>query len=226
MATRTVLRGGFAGIGPTPAKPAPATTASRGGSGSGVTQVQGYGSTPIQSPAWSAPAAAASPPPSSGGGSAPSLTLHADTNSALTALTGRYNKHLDDLSGNTGEIMDTAGSRIRDAREGGRRALQEDALFANRASDPALASYDAATTGAQAGAIADIAQGREANLTNALVGGVGVMGAPAEMALKEKGQQINAYSAENAAKAATSNMAFQQWMALLNAQRSSPIYTG
>lgn len=162
----------------------------------------------------------------SGGGGASSLTLNADTNHALEALRGRYDKQLNDLSSNTGHIMDTAGSRIRDAREGGRQALQQDALFANKASDPSLASYDAATVGAQAGAIADIAAGREANLTNALQGGVSVMGAPADLALREKGLQVNAYQAENQAKAATNNMAFQQWLALLNATRTSPIYTG
>lgn len=173
-----------------------------------------------------AAAAPPPPPPAAASGAGGALTLHADTNQALSALSGRYGKHLDNLEGNTGHIMDTAASRIRDVREGGRRALQEDALFANKASDPGLASYEAGTSGLQAGAIADIAQGREANLTNALVGGVGVMGAPAEMALKEKGTQIAAYNAENAAKSAVSNMAFQQWMALLNANRTSPIYTG
>lgn len=154
--------------------------------------------------------------------SAPSLTLKADTNQALNALLSRQDQHLDNLTNNSGAIMDTAASRIRDLREGGRRQLQEDSLFRGAASDPSLSAYDAETTGMATKAIADTAVQREGNLTNAIQGGLGVAGAPAAEARAEKGLQVSAYQAEQAAK----NQNFASWLALLNASRTSPIYTG
>jgi hypothetical protein len=148
--------------------------------------------------------------------------LHADTNQALEALTGRYNTQLDNLSSNSGQMMELAGQKIRDAREGGRTALQQDSLAAGRASDPALAGYDASTERSQAGAIADVAAQREGQLTNAIAGGVGVMGAPAAQALTEKQLQLQAYQANSA----SANNTFNQFLALLNSNRQSPIYTG
>lgn len=171
--------------------------------------------------------APATPGSSSGGGSSDSsgsgsLTLKADTNASLEALRNRYTGHLDDIKGNTGHFMDLAGSRIRDAREGGKAALQQDSMFRGAASDPSLAAYEADTTGAVAGAVADVAAGREQQYTNALQGGVAVAGAPEEQALREKQLQVNAYQAESASK----NQNFASWLALLNASRTSPIYTG
>lgn len=178
-------------------------------------------------PSGAAPAAGAGAASAAGGGSSvPSLSLTANTNQALEALRSRYGKHLDNLENDTGQIMDTAGSRIRDAREGGRRALQENSMFRGAASDPALSSYESETTGLVAKGIADTAAQREANLTGALQGGVSVMGAPEEQALREKGLGVSAYTAEQNARAAANNTAFNQYLALLNATRSSPIYTG
>jgi len=156
------------------------------------------------------------------GSGSSSLTLKADTNASLEALRNRYGTHLDNITGNSGQMMDLAGSRIRDAREGGRAALQQDSMFAGKASDPSLASYDSQTQGQVAGAVADVAAGREAHLTSALQGGVNVMGAPEDQAMREKQLQLGAYQAENAAK----NQNFSSFLALLNATRTSPIYTG
>lgn len=156
---------------------------------------------------------------SSGSGS---LTLKADTNQALEAIRNRYTGHLDDIKGDTGHFMNLAGSRIRDAREGGRTALQQDSMFRGVASDPSLAAYESDTTGAVAGAVADVGAQREQQYTNALQGGVAVAGAPEDQALREKQLQVNAYQAESAAK----NQNFASWLALLNASRTSPIYTG
>lgn len=156
------------------------------------------------------------------GSGASSLTLKADTNASLEALRNRYGTHLDNITGNSGQMMDLAGSRIRDAREGGRAALQQDSMFRGAASDPSLASYDSQTQGQVAGAVADVAAGREAHLTSALQGGVNVMGAPEDQAMREKQLQLGAYQAENAAK----NQNFSSFLALLNATRTSPIYTG
>jgi hypothetical protein len=178
------------------------------------------GSTPGGALPYASGGAAASTPTTPGGSSA--LTLKADTNASLEALRNRYGTHLDNISGNTGHFMDLAGSRIRDAREGGRAALQQDSMFAGKASDPSLAQYDAATTGQVAGAVADVAAQRENQLTGALQGGVNVMGAPEDQALREKQLQVNAYQAQNAAN----NQNFSSWLALLNATRTSPIYTG
>jgi hypothetical protein len=153
---------------------------------------------------------------------APQLTLRANTNASLEALRSRYGKHLDDISGDTGHFMDLAGSRIRDAREGQRNALQQDSVFRGAASDPSLAAYDAETTGDVSKAVADVGAQREQQLTSALQGGVNVMGAPEDQAMREKQLQVSAYQAQNAAN----NQNFASWLALLNATRTSPIYTG
>lgn len=174
---------------------------------------------------------APAPAPTSSGSSSsgvPQLNLHADTNQALEALAGQYSQQLSDIKGNTGHIMDTLGTKMRDSREGGRRALQEDSTLAGRASDPGLANYDSQTQGMVDQTLADVALGQQDRLTSALQGGVSVMGAPASMAMNEKNLQVQAYNAQNAA----AQNSFDRFLALLNATRTSPlnqpqtIYTG
>ncbi len=151
--------------------------------------------------------------------SAPGINLTASTYPALEALQGRYTKYLDNLEGNTGHMMDIAGQKLRDAREGGKAALQQSAGIRGVASNPALGKYESDTQRGVQQAITDVGVERERTLGAALGSGVGVYGAPANLALQEKGLGINAYQAQ---QQATANQ-FQMWLALLNAQRQSPL---
>jgi hypothetical protein len=149
-------------------------------------------------------------------------TVTAQTNPMLDALTTRYGSYLDNLEGNTGRIMDIAGSKLRDAREGGRNALQQSEGFRGVSSSNRLGQYDTATQRGVQGAIADITTAREGTLGNALQGAVGVARAPAELALAEKQFGLQTANAQQA----NVNNQFNQLMALLNATRQSPIYSG
>jgi hypothetical protein len=151
--------------------------------------------------------------------SAPGVNLTASSNPALEALSERYKKYLDNLEGNTGQIMDQAGQRLRDAREGGRQSLMQTQGLRGVSSSPATAKYEADTQRGVQGAISDIATERERTLGAALGGGVGVFGAPANLALQEKGLGLNAWQAQQQAQMNQ----FQMWQALLNAQRNSPL---
>lgn len=168
------------------------------------------------------------PPPNQGTGATASgpLEFKADTNAGLDALAKRYNSHLDDIENNTGRIMDQRGSRLRDAREGGARALGDASLQSGHASDPAVAQYASDTTRGVESAVADVAQEQQNALTSALQGGVAVNRAPSDLALDEKRFQLSAYQADSAAKNQSAQLNLQALMASLNAQRDSPIYNG
>lgn len=157
-----------------------------------------------------------------GGAGGPTGTFTAQTNPALDALQGRYDKYLDNLEGNTGRIMDIAGSRLRDAREGGRTSLQASEALRGVGTSNRMGNYDAATTRGVQGAIADITTQREATLGSALQGGLAISKAPADLALQEKGLQLTAAGQQQQA----ANQQMQAWLALLNSQRQSPIYAG
>jgi hypothetical protein len=159
---------------------------------------------------------------SSGSSGSSNINLQVEPNKALDAMIGNYNQHVNDTKGQDGRMMDLAAGRIRDAREGNRRSLQQDSLFAGRASDPSIASYDAETSGLESAAIADVATQRESNLTNALGAGVGYAAMPAQFANTDKALQIQAATASNA----MANNTFNQFLALLNASKQSPIYMG
>jgi hypothetical protein len=164
-----------------------------------------------------------------GGGVAPSVgggggtgTFTAQTSPALDALQGRYDKYLSGLESNTGRIMDIAGSKLRDIREGGRTSLQASEALRGIGSSNRVANYDAATARSQQGAIADITTQREGTLGAALQGGLGIAKAPADLALSEKGLQLSAAAQQQQA----ANSSLQAYLSLLQANRSSPIYSG
>lgn len=164
-------------------------------------------------------------PPIPSFGPAPGINMTASTYPALEALQKRYDTYLGGLETNTGQIMDQAGARLRDAQEGGKRSLQQTQGLRGVASSPADARYEADTQRGVQGAISDIATERERTLGAALQGGLGIARGPADLALAEKGLGINAYQAQNAAQMGQ----FNAWLALLNAQRNSPLnqpYTG
>lgn len=161
---------------------------------------------------------------SAGGGS--DFSMSAQTYPALEALQGRYDKYLGNLESNSGQIMDQAATRLRDAREGGRENLRQANTFAGRASAPSTANYEAQTQRGVQQAIADVTTDRERTLGSALQGGLGIARAPAELALSEKGLGLQAQQAQASAQAQQAQMQLQQMLALLQAQRSSPIYGG
>jgi hypothetical protein len=161
-----------------------------------------------------------------GGGGAPGLSLQAQTYPELEALQQKYNSHLDDLKNNTGHVMDVMGTKMRDAREGGKESLRQANAFAGRASTPANAAYEAQTQRGVQSTLADVANDRERQLTSALQGGLGIARAPAELALSEKGLGLQAYQAQTQAANQSAQMNLQALLALLQAQRSSPVYSG
>lgn len=164
-------------------------------------------------------------PPTQGGApaaAAPSTTLNAEMYQPLTALQGRYDKYLNNLESGTGQIMDQAGQRFRDAREGGRQSLIQGQGIRGVGSSNQLAGYEAGTQRGVQSAVADMANARTQMLGGALQGGVGVMGAPAELSLKERGLGLQAAQLNEQ----TQMNNFNRFLALLNAQRQSPIYSG
>lgn len=208
-----------AGAGPAPAPGSLPTQTTSGASG-------GFGSTSALVGGSSNGGGFGAMPPIPSLGPAPGINVTASTYPALEALQERYNKYLGGLETNTGQIMDQAGSRLRDAREGGKRSLQQSQGARGVASSPADSRYEADTQRGVQGAISDIATERERTLGAALQGGLGIARGPADLALSEKGLGINAYQAQQQAQIGQ----FNAWLALLNAQRNSPLnqqtYTG
>ena len=152
----------------------------------------------------------------------PGLNIQAQTNPQLEALQGRANKYMDDLQAGTGHAMDLAGQKMRDAREGGRQALGTSEGMRGVASSNRMGQYEADTQRGVTRAIADTGLERERMLGSAIQGSLGIARAPGEMALQEKGFGLSAYQAQQQAN----QQQFSNFMALLNAQRQSPIYGG
>lgn len=142
------------------------------------------------------------------------LQLSAQEDPNLVGLGNDYKKYISDLQSGTGRIMDIAGSRLRDAREGGRKALSEDAAMRGVDDSKLLEDYDTETQGGVSKALADITTDRERTLGGALQGGVSVFGAPKQLALQEKGLGLQAWQANNAA----SNQSWQNILSLINAR--------
>lgn len=191
------------------------------GGASPVYQVP-WGPQPVGGAAGGSFGAAVMPGSGGGGIASPGISVGAQTNPALDALLGRQNANLDRLTSGGGELMDTAAGRIRDVREGGRNSLMQSEGMRGVGSSNSLAGYEADTARGEQGAITDVANNRQQNLTNAIQGGLGIAGAGAQQALAEKQFGLSTY---NAQQQAASND-FSHFMALLQAQRSSPIYSG
>jgi hypothetical protein len=166
-----------------------------------------------------------------GGGDQPhanqgSVNLSAQTNPALDALLQRSNRYMDTLESNTGGAMTKAAQLVRDAREGGKRTLQQNEAMRGVGSSNAQSNYEAGTTGLETKALSDVAAAREATLGGAIQGALGIARAPAEMSLQERHLGLSAAQLQQ--QAAQANM--DRWLALLNATRNSPVnqhvYTG
>lgn len=154
------------------------------------------------------------------------LQQTAQTYPELEALQGKYNQHLSDLQNNTGHVMDTMATKFRDAREGGRETLRQGNAFAGRASTPETSNYESNTQRGVQSTLADVANDRERQLTGALQGGLAIARAPADLALAEKGYGLQAYQAQTQAANQKAQLDLQALMAMLQAQRQSPIYSG
>ncbi len=168
------------------------------------------------------------PAPATGGGGVGSmvggnadLTVSAQTNPALNALLQKYNKNLGDIQAGTGHEMDVMGQKLRDAREGGRQAIQQSNVQRGVASSPDLANYEAQTQRGVQSTLADVEQARQKEYTDALSGALPITEAPADLALREKGEDLQAYAAEQAAK----NSAFTNFLSLLNTMKSMGSYS-
>lgn len=150
------------------------------------------------------------------------LTLSAQTNPALDSLLAQQNKYISDLQSGTGLAMDVAGQKMRDAAEGSKAALGQSEGFRGVRSSNRMAGLEAETNRNVTKAIGDVASERERMLGAAIQGGLGIARAPGEMALAEKSLGLNAFQAQRQSEAQD----LSAFMALLNAQRSSPIYSG
>lgn len=168
----------------------------------------GSGGAPRPTTAPVRPAVPVRPPTVAG----PSFSTSAPDDPRLTGLADRYGRYLDDFESGTGKIMDIAGSKLRDAREGGRKALAQSEKFRGVASSGAMGDYETETQGQLSGTLADIAVNREREYGAAMRGAVPMYRAPRELNLQERSIGINAYNAQNAAQQG----AFAQMMALMD----------
>jgi hypothetical protein len=121
-----------------------------------------------------------------GYGAGGNVNFEAQADPNLEALLGRYNKYLDDFEGNTGHILDLAGQKMRDAREGGRKALTTSEGVRGVGSSNRMGQYEADTQRGVAGAVADAANARLLQQGNEIRGGLGLAEAPGSSALREK----------------------------------------
>lgn len=150
---------------------------------------------------------------------APNFNISAEQAPELTALTDRHKKYLDDLEQGTGHAMDVAAQKFRDVREGGAKALAANEAARGVNTSLAGAKYEGETTRGQQAAIADVGLERTRMRGAALDAAGRAARAPLEMALAEKGLGLQAWQAQQA----ENRSVFDQYMALLNASRSSPV---
>lgn len=212
----------------------PLRTSEATAAGPGLTPIGGGGyrlnpEGPIPQPKPANPAATGPNAPTA---AAPPLNITAQDDPRLTALSSRYNKYLDSYEKGAGGAMDLAASRFRDAREGLRQGLRTSASLSGGA--PAdLGSFDAATLQGENKAIADVAAQREANLGEAIRGGLPITAAPGESNRADRRFGLDTWMAQQGAaqnawerERTNTNDAFTQFLALLNASRQGPLPAG
>jgi hypothetical protein len=164
------------------------------------------------------------------------VNLQAQPNPHLEALTKDYKGYTDDLKSGTGHFLDVTGQKIRDAREGGKRSLAESESFRGIGSSNRAAQYEEGTLDELQRGLTDAGIERERTYGAALQGGVGVYGAPADLALREKGLGLDALREGRAAQQQQYDQQrnasldkFSQFLELLQQQQSmpsAPVYTG
>lgn len=162
------------------------------------------------------------PPPA-----APNISAQDDP--TLKAIDEQYAKYAEDLQNNTGRILNQATSATRDAFAGLRQQTGEDFAMRGVGGGSALRDIDNETGRAIAGQHAQIARNREEQLRGALdarhaarQGAIGATQSEKRIGLDAYGmhnQAMQGYNQLNAQNAAT---AFDQILALMKMQRSSP----
>lgn len=162
------------------------------------------------------------------GGGGP-ITFEAGEYGPLVDLQRRYTGYLDDFGPATDRGAIRLGQDIRDLGSG--MAAERAGGYAARGlrggGDLATTLETQAnvdTTRAAGRAMSDYREGRARSYGEAIRAGLGVAGAPAEMALREKEFAANARMGEANLGLARARNTMDQYLALLNANRSSPIY--
>jgi hypothetical protein len=143
-------------------------------------------------------------------------------------LSQNYEQYIQSLKGNTGTAMENAMSKIRDAREGGKKTLTEGAMGRGIASTPDIGKWEEGTQAEMASAATDIGLGRESMIGEAMRGAPSIYESPYRLAQGEKGIGLQAAGLDlqreaqaQAAQESARQREFDNFMALLNAQRSS-----
>lgn len=188
--------------------------------------MQGGGGTP------SASVGGAVGPQAAGGGS-----LNSELYKPLTDLQGEAGQYRQDLKNGTGRIAGQIAGATGDWLAGMQNNASQSAAQRGVAGGGVAEQMQgqARDTATRAGAkqLGDLAAQREAMLGGAIQGALPITQAAPNLALAEKGLAVNAQQQQNQAnqqnfsnQLALSNQAFNQYMGLMNAQRSSPFYSG
>lgn len=158
-------------------------------------------------------------------------TIAAADDPRLTALNDRYNSYLDDFDKGTGKALDQAGAKFRDAREGARSAMSNDAAFRGVNAD--TGNFDASTLRGEQGAIADEATKREAEKGENLRGGLAIAGAPGSANRQDRQLNLDLLrDQENQSQQTwensrdTANDAWSKFLAMLGQARQGPLPPG
>lgn len=162
------------------------------------------------------------PPPG-----APNISAQEDP--TLQAIDAQYAKYADDLQNNTGRILNQATSATRDAFAGIRGQAGEDAALRGVGGGDTLRDIDNATGRAIAGQHAQIARNREEQMADAMgaraqarLGAIGSMQGEKRIGLDAYGAQNQAMAEYNRLNAQNAATAFDQLLAVMQAQRTSP----
>jgi len=160
---------------------------------------------------------------------APRVNVSAQKSPELTGLLDRHTKHLDRLEAGKGRNMEIAGTKMRDLREGMRKQFGS-----TRGRTPAqMAAFDAETQRSVVGGEAKMAMGATDLYGKELRGGKDLAEAPSKLALEEKKFGLDMMMARDRAnheawarERERKQDEFNNWAMMLQAHRSSPIYTG
>jgi hypothetical protein len=155
-----------------------------------------------------------------GGGGAGGFNNTAQTYPGFDSLLKKYMGWAECLESGSDRVMDMAGQKYRDAREGGLKSLRAGNRAAGRISSPNESRYQSETTRGVQQAVADTAIKREAMIGAAYAGALPLTAAGPNMALAEKNLGLQQVVAQNQ----MANSSFNNFLALLQALRSSPTY--
>jgi len=168
----------------------------------------------------------------------PNFNASVAQNPDLAAVQKRYSDYLDTMDKTTGQLAINAAQRVRDIDDPMLQQTKANAVLAGAASTPALAQQLANTQRSEYGAIANTLAQREATKGQAIQGALPIAAEPQREALAEKQFGLEAYRVPQELQLqqgrldlmaqqnqlAAANQQFQEFQAMVNAQRTSPIY--